>query len=271
MMTSLRQVTIHFSFIGIQSLLLLLLIIVCNYYQMMDTITNVEAFAMIQPKYQRNSSHAQLLLLIGHRIGKPCTQQHFRRNPTVMRNLGRCAVVSDTIVSDAFATIYTGISSSSTAISGAPIQAVQTQEFYNLPIVQLSHTANTAYHTTATMIHATPIDSNAAAAASTAALSPTTNIIVFVVGLIPFGIATIEFWRRIAVGASFGTTKNAVVFSIGEDNNPVSSRGKQILGKDALITAYVIFAIAISVLVLVVYSVSTTPLLPPPPPLSPVV
>ena len=40
---------------------------------------------------------------------------------------------------------------------------------------------------------------------------------VFVIGCIPFVWATWEFWRRIAVGASFGTGKDAIVFSTDED------------------------------------------------------
>lgn len=90
-----------------------------------------------------------------------------------------------------------------------------------------------------------------------AQLSKETTIVVFVVGVIPFAIATFEFWRRIAVGASFGTN-DPVVF-IGEDNAPSSSRGKQVLGRDSLITAYIIFAVVIAVLGLVVFSVVTSP------------
>lgn len=88
-------------------------------------------------------------------------------------------------------------------------------------------------------------------------LSKETTIIVFVVGVIPFAIATFEFWRRIAVGASFGTN-DPVVF-IGENDAPSSSRGKQVLGKDSLITAYIIFAVVIAVLGLVIFSVLTSP------------
>jgi len=90
-------------------------------------------------------------------------------------------------------------------------------------------------------------------------LSKQTAITVFVVGLVPWTVATFEFWRRIAVGESFGTTSDAVVFSIGEDDNPASSRGRQVLGKGALVTAYCIFTVVAMVLGLVVYSVLTTP------------
>jgi hypothetical protein len=74
---------------------------------------------------------------------------------------------------------------------------------------------------------------------------------------------TIEFWRRIAVGASFGTGSDSVVFSIGENDNPESSRGKQVLGKGALVIAYILFTIAAAVLGLVLLSVITTGPLPP--------
>jgi hypothetical protein len=93
-------------------------------------------------------------------------------------------------------------------------------------------------------------------------LSPTTTLIVFIIGIIPFIWATIEFWRRIAVGASFGTTADSVVIpspfdtddssgggndkmiTIGEDNNPMSSRGRQTLDRGALTVAYVLFGVA---------------------------
>jgi hypothetical protein len=90
-------------------------------------------------------------------------------------------------------------------------------------------------------------------------LSPETTIAVFIVGIIPFAVATVEFWRRIAVGASFGTS-DPVVFTIGEDNAPTSSRGKQVLGKDALITAYAIFATVAVVLGIVFVSVLSSPI-----------
>ena len=108
---------------------------------------------------------------------------------------------------------------------------------------------------------------------ATSGLSPTTTVLVFVIGLLPFAIATVEFWRRIAVGESFGTGSDSVVFdttddavtTIGEDNDPASSRGRRILGKDALYTAYALFGIAAAVLGLVIYSVLTTPMPTPPP------
>lgn len=90
------------------------------------------------------------------------------------------------------------------------------------------------------------------------ALSNETNIVVFIIGLIPFAWATIEFWRRIAVGASFGTGSDSVVI-IGEDDNPTSSRGRQVLGKGALAVAYVLFGVAALSVGLAVFSVVTAP------------
>lgn len=82
-------------------------------------------------------------------------------------------------------------------------------------------------------------------------LSPTTTLVVFIIGVIPFLWATIEFWRRIAFGESFGTGKDSVVIprpddviTIGEDGNPESSRGRRTLDKGALTVAYVLFAVA---------------------------
>jgi len=107
-------------------------------------------------------------------------------------------------------------------------------------------------------------------------LSPTTTIIVFLIGIIPFLWATYEFWRRIAVGASFGTGSDSVIIpspfaedvnddliTIGEDNNPNSSRGRRTLDKGALTVAYVLFAVAGGSVAIALASV----LMSPPPPL----
>ena len=94
-------------------------------------------------------------------------------------------------------------------------------------------------------------------------LSKETTILVFIIGVIPFIIATYEFWRRIAVGATFGTGSDSVVFpttTIGNDNDPTSSRGKQILGQDSLITAYIIFTTVAIVMGIVLYAVVTSPI-----------
>jgi hypothetical protein len=90
-------------------------------------------------------------------------------------------------------------------------------------------------------------------------LSKATTIAVFIAGVIPFAIATYEFWRRIAVGDSFGTTTDSVVFFIGQDDAPAQSRGRQVLGRDSMITAYIIFTVAAAVLALVIFAVVTSP------------
>ena len=97
-------------------------------------------------------------------------------------------------------------------------------------------------------------------AADAASFLNNSDVWVFVVGCIPFIWATIEFWRRIAVGESFGTGSDSVV--IGEDNNPSSSRGRRVLGKDALIVAYFLFGISAAVVALVLYTVITNDPLP---------
>jgi len=102
---------------------------------------------------------------------------------------------------------------------------------------------------------------------------PTTTIVIFIIGIIPFIWATFEFWRRIAVGASFGTTSDSVVIpspfdndsdkndmiTIGEDGNPMSSRGRRTLDRGALTVAYVLFAIAAGSVGLAVASVVMGP------------
>ncbi len=108
-------------------------------------------------------------------------------------------------------------------------------------------------------------------------LSPTTTILVFLIGIIPFLWATYEFWRRIAVGASFGTGSDSIIIpspsdedkniagsiTIGEDNNPNSSRGRRTLDKGALTVAYVLFTVAGGSVAIALASV----LMSPPPPL----
>lgn len=90
--------------------------------------------------------------------------------------------------------------------------------------------------------------------------SLTTDELVFGVGLAPFAIATVEFWRRIAVNEPFGTKEP--VYFIGDDDNRASSRGKQVLGQDSMLTAYAIFAIVIAVLGLTAASILTSPPVP---------
>eukprot|EP00977_Amphora_coffeiformis_P007041 scaffold1522_cov166-Amphora_coffeaeformis.AAC.19 len=91
----------------------------------------------------------------------------------------------------------------------------------------------------------------------TGLLSNQAIIATFVIGVVPFAVATVEFWRRIAVGDSFGTGSDSVVI-IGEDDAPLSSRGRRVLGKGALVTAYILFGIAAAVLGIVFYAVITS-------------
>jgi hypothetical protein len=107
-------------------------------------------------------------------------------------------------------------------------------------------------------------------------LSPILTTVVFLIGVFPFIIATIEFWRRIAVGDPFGTGSDSVVFpqnqqdsgaSADENKDTVLDR-RRVLGQDALIAAYFLFAVAASVLSLVLYSVGTSTVITPPDPLS---
>jgi len=56
-----------------------------------------------------------------------------------------------------------------------------------------------------------------------------TDVVVFLIGLIPFTWATVEFWRRIAVGEPFGTGKDSVY--IGKDDAPLESRGLRTLDR----------------------------------------
>lgn len=88
----------------------------------------------------------------------------------------------------------------------------------------------------------------------TGLLSNQAIVATFVIGLVPFAVATVEFWRRIAVGDSFGTGNDSVVI-IGEDDAPLSSRGRRVLGKGALVTAYILFGVAAAVLAIVLYAV----------------
>lgn len=90
------------------------------------------------------------------------------------------------------------------------------------------------------------------------ALPPSTSVLIFALGLAPFVIAAIEFWRRITFGQSFGTGSDSVII-VGEDDAPEKSRGRRVLGKGALLVAYALFAIAAGVVGLVLYSVLTTP------------
>ena len=100
---------------------------------------------------------------------------------------------------------------------------------------------------TAASIHAFAV--SAAVAADEAALTTfeprgitTEDTVVFVVGCVPFVWATIEFWRRIFVGDPFGTGKDSVVINDTSGNRPKAVR--RVLGKDAIIAAQILFALA---------------------------
>jgi hypothetical protein len=95
--------------------------------------------------------------------------------------------------------------------------------------------------------------------------SHTTDVAVFIIGVIPFLWATIEFWRRIAMQLPFGTGSDSVVVSLGEDDNPSKLRGRRTLGKGALIVAYILFGMAISVVGISLLSIllSSSSQLPP--------
>lgn len=80
-----------------------------------------------------------------------------------------------------------------------------------------------------------------------------TDFWVFLFGIFPFAWATVEFWKRIAFGEAFGTGTDSVV--IGMDDLPADSRGRRVLGKGALVTAYVLFALAFGTIGIVLYSV----------------
>lgn len=103
---------------------------------------------------------------------------------------------------------------------------------------------------------------------------------MFIIGIIPFLWATVEFWRRIAFGESFGTTadsvvipspfdnnnddnsrseKNKGVLTIGEDGDLSSSRGRRTLDRGALVVAYVLFAVAAFVVGIAIASVVMGP------------
>jgi hypothetical protein len=63
----------------------------------------------------------------------------------------------------------------------------------------------------------------------------TTTVLVFVAGFIPFAVATVELWRRVALQLPFGTGGNnkdhSVLIVIGDDNDRQLSRGRRVLGK----------------------------------------
>merc|ERR1711939_1298572 len=82
------------------------------------------------------------------------------------------------------------------------------------------------------------------------------DFLVFLAGIFPFAWATVEFWRRIAVGESFGTGTDSIV--IGMDDSPADSRGRRVLGKGALVTAIILFTLAFGTIGFVLYSVASS-------------
>ena len=68
------------------------------------------------------------------------------------------------------------------------------------------------------------------------------DTVIFVLGCVPFVWAGIEFWRRIAVGDSFGTGTDSVVILDSSGNRPKPVR--RVLGTDAIIAARILFGIA---------------------------
>ena len=61
----------------------------------------------------------------------------------------------------------------------------------------------------------------------------------------------------------FGTGSDSVTIFIGEDENLKSSRGRQVLGKGALVFAILLFGIAAASIGIAIYSVITSAPLPP--------
>lgn len=94
-------------------------------------------------------------------------------------------------------------------------------------------------------------------AANQISLLRNTDVWVFIVGIIPFGWATVEFWRRIAVGEPFGTTRDSIY--IGKENAPLESRGRRVLDRGAFLVAYILFGIAAAAIGITLYSVVTSP------------
>jgi len=73
--------------------------------------------------------------------------------------------------------------------------------------------------------------------------------VVFLVGTAPFLWAAWEFWRRIAVGAGFGTGSDSVVIRDGEAGGADEDQvrrfgGRRVLGADAIFAARALMAVA---------------------------
>ena len=127
----------------------------------------------------------------------------------------------------------------------------------NYPALRLSppHQSTSSPPATTTAHQAIP-ESIILLAEATPAVVPfwqNTDVWVFIAGVFPFAWATVEFWRRVMGGDMFGTGTDSII--IGIDDSPEDSRGARVLGKDALITAYVLFTIAFGTLGVTIYSV----------------
>ena len=75
--------------------------------------------------------------------------------------------------------------------------------------------------------------------------------VVFVIGTVPFLWAAWEFWRRIAVGASFGTGADSIVIRDDDASDQVPDEdqvrrfgGRRVLGADAIYAARALMAVA---------------------------
>lgn len=131
--------------------------------------------------------------------------------------------------------------------------------------IKQSSTITTTTSTNTQRSMMTLLSEASAAAAPTTAVSifQNSDTWVFLAGVFPFAWAAVEFWRRVMRGESFGTGSDSIVFTIiGKDDAPTESRGRRVLGTGALITAYVLFAIAFGTIGVVLYSVLSSA--PPP-------
>jgi len=143
------------------------------------------------------------------------------------------------------------------------VQQPQQQHQVLRPLLQPTTSALTQHHLLAstnkhscTALSLLP-DTNSLLMAEQSLSLRNTDVWVFIVGIIPFAWATVEFWRRIAVGEPFGTGKDSVY--IGKDNAPEESRGRRVLDRGAFLAAYLLFGIAAAAIGITLFSVVTSP------------
>ena len=74
--------------------------------------------------------------------------------------------------------------------------------------------------------------------------NPIADTSIFVVGLIPFVWATVEFNRRVLKGLPFGTGKIGTVRFDSSTDKAREESGTVVLGKGALLTSYILFGVA---------------------------